>query len=101
MPHLGQLRTGDEDQRFEVLYTMDGKQKVFGWSERYPEGFVQSILLHPSMTDPVVIDRKPEKYCACCGGRSQLVHYYCYDCRKAQDRQGTKPHLVKIAEQNQ
>lgn len=50
---------GDRGQRYEVRYVDgNGAEKVFGWSEQYPEGFVRSINLHPTMHSPRVIDRQ-------------------------------------------
>ncbi len=52
-------RAGDEGQRYEVRYLdCAGAERTFGWSETYPQGFVDSINLHPSMYNPRVIDRR-------------------------------------------
>ena len=51
---------GDRGQRYEVRFTEDGAEKVLGWSESYPQGYVDAINVHPVWHSPRVIDRKSE-----------------------------------------
>lgn len=54
-------KVGDRGQRYEVRYLVDdGSEHVFGWSESYPQGYVDAIKAHPVWHSPRVIDRRPE-----------------------------------------
>lgn len=39
----------------------DDVEKVLGWSETYPQSYIDAINAHPSWQEPRVIDRKVEK----------------------------------------
>lgn len=55
---------GDKGQRFEIRYTNEyGVQEVFGWSDSQADAyrFYSSISKHPSMSNPVIIDRQKEE----------------------------------------
>lgn len=51
---------GDRGQRYEVRYLdADGSEHVMGWSESYPQNYVDAINAHPSWHSPKVVDRRP------------------------------------------
>jgi hypothetical protein len=51
---------GDKGQRYEVRFTdEDGSEKVMGWSESYPQNYIDAIEAHPAWHSPKVIDRRP------------------------------------------
>lgn len=56
------IAVGDRGQRYEITYLDSaGARKVFGWTETAHGalGFVSSINLNPSMSDPEIRDRRP------------------------------------------
>ncbi len=58
------MRTGDEDQRYEVSY-LNGTNKrcIIGWSETLDgaKSFAKGVDLHPVMHSPKIKDRKNKK----------------------------------------
>jgi len=48
---------GDRGQRYEVRFIKDGIEKVLGWSESYPQNYIDAVNAHPSWHSPRVIDR--------------------------------------------
>jgi hypothetical protein len=53
---------GDNGQRYEVRFVDEnGAEKVMGWSESYPQNYVDAINVHPVWHSPKVIDRKPAR----------------------------------------
>ena len=51
---------GDRGQRYEVRFTdEDGNDKVLGWSETYPQNYIDAVNAHPSWHSPRVVDRRP------------------------------------------
>lgn len=52
---------GDRGQRYEVRYLdEDNQERVMGWSESYPQNYLDAINAHPSWHAPYVIDRRPK-----------------------------------------
>jgi hypothetical protein len=53
---------GDNGQRYEITYFDPDEEarKVFGWSETIEgaRNFAEAINLHPSMTLPIIRDRR-------------------------------------------
>lgn len=55
------FKTDDKGQRYEVRAKDEaGKQVIIGWADD-PKNLVESVKLHPSLSDPDVIDRQEAK----------------------------------------
>jgi hypothetical protein len=54
---------GDKGQRYEVTYfdTDAGKRRTFGWTSTLAgaRSLAQAIDLHPTMDEPMIMDRRP------------------------------------------
>lgn len=50
---------GDRGQRYEVTCLMEGERRIVGWSDEKSgaDRLVSGVNLHPSWTDPMILDR--------------------------------------------
>lgn len=61
--HIGQIRTGDEGQRYEVHGILeDGTDEIMGWTNHEDGGgLFKSAKLWPRYKDAYILDRKGGK----------------------------------------